>query len=535
MQNPLRLTEEQADRARRIAESGMMALAATSIAVFAKFFCKTLKLHDGHTSKQPFPCYVWSQDFYTAFQNGDDILWEKSRQMMATWTVAIALVWAAIFRYNHNYLVISQKEELVHDKKRTTNSILGKCEYIIANLPVRWRLQFEVQHMVIYNKRTKTAIKGEPTNANAGRSGAWNAIFLDEAAHNKHGEDIYGACASACYGPFILLSTPHPHHDIGEDVFSRLRWMKNCGGMTLLTTPWHMHPDRQCNHGPDDPHLTCWYAKEIEKLTDRQRAAEMDIEYGGSKTGRCFYPWDRSLFTGPVSYIPGMMVWRGWDFGVGRTAVVLCHVKWIRTLAGNNLPQVTIFDYLEDGNQDYKYYRKILGGWAEEYTDKSRCIDYGDPWMLESRESDLMSWKKNLERTDIEDLYPISVAPSPCRGVSIPNLIQNVCKFMRIVTDQDGKAVPLLIVSNTNPRCERIIMVIERYSFPTDDAGNVIDKKPIKNIFSHGADAFQYIAWKISPIQDIGRFIDDASSAEDYTASTLGKGALEELRAFAEE
>jgi len=525
----LRISREAKDRADRVINSALMMLSVTRLDIFAKHFCVTLNKTTRPSGPAPFPCHEWSKEFFRRFQDGESVLWEKSRQMQATWTVVIALVWALIFRAEHAYLVVSEKEEFVHDKKRTPNSILGKAGYIIDRLPKKWRDEFVVNHMVIYNKRTGSVIQGATANENAGRSGAWDGVFMDEAAHQRHGESILGSMNTACYGPLIMVSTPHPDHDIGEDVFSRLRWEKDHGGMVIMTTPWNIHPERLCNHGPEEPHVNCWYAKACERLTDRQIAAELNIEYGGSKQGRCFYSWDRNLYTGKAAYIPNQDVWRGYDFGVGRTAILIGHVKWIKTQAGNNLPQLTVFDYIESGDRSAYYYRRILGAKAEQYTVRSRMLDIGDPYILDQRHGDLKSWRDHMSRKSERAEYSVTVQPSPCVGVSTQNLISNTCKFMRTVIDEHGNVVPLLIVGD---HLDRLITVIERYAFPTDDYGRIISDKPDKNIFSHGADALQYLCWKISPIQDIASYEDDDLELEDYTAFSSGEGSLKELQAF---
>jgi len=467
-------------------------LAASDPAYFAREYAVTMRSAEEGVSEERFPVYPYLIPFFAAFENRENILWEKSRQMMGSWAVMIAFLWSILFRRNRTFSVVSEKEELVDDRAHTHNSLLGKIHVLARHLPPFMTRHLSIKRMVIHNGGPfNSTIKGETANPNATRSASLFGCLLDEASHMEYGEEIHTAAVRSCPWGRILLSTPNPEKDVGEDVFSRLRWSPNSAGYTVLTTHWRDHPE----------YTQEWYERECEQLTPRQIAAELDIKYGRDISGRCFYAWDRNDFASvKFDRVPGEKVYRTWDFGVGTCAVLLSHVRTVHTKAGNALSQIRVFDYVEDSGKPARYYRNLFEGQVSRYEKHTRVFDEGDPYMLDQRDSNLTSWFINLSQADPDAPYSIVVSPVDCVGVSIPNLIENTCKFMRTVELEDGTREPLLMVSS---HLTRVIECVENYHYPTNRKGEVMSDKPVKDQYSHIADDLQYRAWTVSPMKDL--------------------------------
>ena len=464
-----------------------MIRAETSLPIFVKHFCVTLNKDINRGQLFPYDRFSYThayfRHFVEAIAHADEkpiILWEKSGQMGASWSVAMSFVWACLFKRDIQALMISQKKDLVDDRFHTPNSLMGKCRYIIKHLPVKWSSGFSFMDMGIRHGHNNSTIVGETAQPDAGRGGAWSMAEMDEAAFNEFGEDNFKALRSRCYGPLIMTSTPNYRKAIGEDVFSRVRWETEGRLVKVLTTPWHMRPDRN----------QAWYDREIQTMTPAQIAAELDIGYGKANSAKCFYTFDRSQSVGKVEYMPGEPVYRSWDFGRGTTAVWTAQIKTLHAVTGRALLQLRLLEYFEGSGHGAAYYRDALADHAMRY-ERSRMIDIGDPWIMDTRHSNAATWRSELASSN-SGQYRIFVRPARCVTAGIENMIENVCRMCQTVELRNGAHEPLLVIDET---CKGGIIHLESYGYPTDRAGNRTGDKPIKDSHSHAADALQYLAW----------------------------------------
>jgi hypothetical protein len=111
----------------------------------------------------------------------------KCRDMGATWTFCKYLAHGWLFKYPFNALLLSRNKSLVDSK--SDDAMFSKIEFILRRLP-QWMMPegFSISDkrwnsdLILLNPVTRAQIKGESTNSNAGRSGRYTLIVIDEAA-----------------------------------------------------------------------------------------------------------------------------------------------------------------------------------------------------------------------------------------------------------------------------------------------------------------------------------------------------------------
>lgn len=492
-----------------------MLKAEKDIHEFVRRFCVTLNKDAGQEMPFPWERFRWTRPYFDLFLFGLDnpdqkltILWEKAAQMMASWSVMMSFLWALLFRHDIQGITISKKQELVDDRFHSPNSLLGKIRFAVPHLPAEWREKISWRNLGIECRANNSTVVAETAHPDAGRGGAWSMAELDEAAFNDYGEDNFKALKGRCYGPLVLTSTPNYRKAIGEDVFSRLRWQTESGLLKILTTPWHLHPDR----GP------AWFQRETETMTPAQVNAELLIKYGKGASSVCFYTWERIRNVRRLGYDPGLPIIRSWDFGVGMTAVVHAQLRTIHTATGRALKQIRVLSHYEAQGKAACHYRDVVAGDVGRWP-RARIFDIGDPYILDQRHANLDTWRTAMAEPSSQHPYQVTVRPAACMGVSIENLIENVCRLCQEVETKDGNREPQLVVDEG---CKDLILHLENYAYPTDRQGKRKSDKPVKDHHSHAADALQYLAWDQCPP---GRAVGfDKSMAESVEPASVDLG-----------
>ena len=109
---------------------------------------------------------------------------EKSRDVGASWLIALTFQYCWLFKPGWNFHIGSRKEELV-DKKGDISTLFEKLRFNLNWLPP-WMLPIgfsEKQHclyMRLINPENGNIITGESSNANFARGGRYRAILFDE-------------------------------------------------------------------------------------------------------------------------------------------------------------------------------------------------------------------------------------------------------------------------------------------------------------------------------------------------------------------
>jgi len=231
----------------------------------------------------PFISWVVQDEAVTAvmkcINEGDDINFEKSRDMGASWLLLAMCDWYFLFKDSANIGMASRKEDLV-DKQGDMDSLIEKIRYIHRTLP-GWMLpRMKDKFMFLHNLDYDTTLIGESTNADIGRGGRKTFYVVDEAAAIPNADRVEAALSAntACQ---IWASTPH-----GPNTQFHKRIKEGRGACVQL--PWWRHPEKA--HGAyqiqDEAGKVVWTSpwkkRQDEKFSRKTVAQEIEMDHGQS-------------------------------------------------------------------------------------------------------------------------------------------------------------------------------------------------------------------------------------------------------------
>ncbi len=438
---------------------------------FACKYCRTLDSDDSLNPVKLFPAYPFVKKLWDELASGDDVHIEKSRQMFVSWTVMTYFLHQTLFGDRKQLLAISSKQELVDDggKNSTPQSLLGKTRFVYDNLPLFLRLNKEGKELLAFSKLrilnldTGSALKGETSNPNAGRSGNYNNLLIDEAAFVPNSEALFTAARLACKRGIIICSTPNGKGNLHW----RIKYGNRDSGFKSVRLHWSEHPER------DDS----WYEKRRMSMTEEQAARELDINYDLSVAGRIYteFSYEKHVSHYNLSYDPLLPLYTSWDFGIGDPTAILF-------LQTDSFGHTYIIDEFQDSDKDTSYYaRKVVetvSNWGmtteEAETLLRDSTHYGDPAGAQ-RGARLESWI-----SDLRTRAGIHIRTKP--GVRKINKINKV----------------KLLLSNAelsiSPHCVKLIEAIQNYHRETDRYGRILSERPVHDWSSHFNDALQEYA-----------------------------------------
>lgn len=208
----------------------------------------------------------WVNDLWQNNQNG---LVEKTRQMGMSWLSVALAVTICLFNDDVKIGFGSRKEEYV-DKRGDSKSLFEKAKIFIELIPKEftggWSDRLHRKSMQIKFPNTNSTIIGE-SGDNIGRGDTTSIYFVDEAAFL---ERPYIAEASLAQGTRcrIDISTPN---GLANSFYEK----RVSGKVPVFTFHWRDDPRKN-----DD-----WYNDQVAKLDPVIVAQEIDINYNASVTG----------------------------------------------------------------------------------------------------------------------------------------------------------------------------------------------------------------------------------------------------------
>lgn len=168
-------------------------------------------------------------------ESDEDYLWEKSREMGATWMALILCDWGCLFHAWKKYLFISHSEQAV-DRPGDSSCLFWKIQFIHSHLPdwmtrgaFKRKLGFEFPH-------TKSSINGAANSERAGVGGRETVAVLDEFSKHPAADEIWGQTADT--GPRLVIGT---HYGVGSK-FHNLTLKPDIKKQVMH---WTQHPDKR--------------------------------------------------------------------------------------------------------------------------------------------------------------------------------------------------------------------------------------------------------------------------------------------------
>jgi hypothetical protein len=217
-----------------------------------------------------------------------DMLWEKSREMGATWLAIIMVVHLCLFHPNKRVLCLSHKEEAIHKPGDTKGTLFGKIDFLLSHLP-RWMSAGVKRNKLVYSFPNGSTITGGATTEAAGVGDRCSLILLDEFSkyRQKPAYEIFGATADT--GPRLFIGTHYGVSGCYYDLSQRR-------DMPKLVFHWTLHPEKRRGLYRSDPELPYGF-----EVLDLEYSYPADYDYvrtgkplGGP--GEIVTPW----YAGPA-------------------------------------------------------------------------------------------------------------------------------------------------------------------------------------------------------------------------------------------
>lgn len=182
----------------------------------------------------PFQEEAILQTIHRLYEDQDDMLWEKSREMGATWMALIIEDWTCLFHPWKKFLTISHSEQAV-DRAGDADSLFWKIRFMHEHLP-GWLLRGAAKQKLRFRyPATRSSLTGTATSERSGVGGRATAILLDE--FSKHRDDYAILGQTADTGPRLFIGT---HYGL-EQAFYGLTQRPD---MRKIIMHWTQHPEK---------------------------------------------------------------------------------------------------------------------------------------------------------------------------------------------------------------------------------------------------------------------------------------------------
>lgn len=430
---------------------------------FATHYCFTAKKTKDNYGQQNiqvvlYPEYGYLKKLLMSINETGNTIDEKSRQVMWSWSAMIDSLWNLIFTSNYSEKVISRKEILVDDggAASTIDSLFGRIRFMYDRLPSFLKPPLEFSTLKITNKATSSYIKGESSNAFAGRGGSYTKVKVDEASFIDNGESIFASIRPACPTNIKLGSTPNGKGNF----FARLRFDKD-SGFHVNTWHWKDNPDYSQE----------WFEESTRGYTEEQIAREYEIDYSGSVSGRVYWNFDGITQVKKLSYNKLLPLYVSLDPGIADPTAII----WLQKHPTTN--EVYVIEEFQTNNKPMDWYADLIKSKYNNNYQEIICDPAGKQRSVTKESVYSLFIKKGLRLS-----FPWQV--------DFANRIE--------ITRQ---VIPSLYVDK---RCTLFLDALNNYRFPTNDVGEPISEKPLHDRYSHIMSAFEFFCLKVRPIQAEG-------------------------------
>jgi len=174
---------------------------------FITHYCYTFDEHDGEHPYKLFPQKEYIRDLCDLFVTEDLLLIEKSRQMMATWTVCALALWFTMFREVTRTFVMSKKE-------KDADAIIDRIKSIYERLPEGIKKKYPADDFTYLNikwSKSNSIIQGLAQGPDQIRQYTASLVIMDEGAFQAKAAKTWEAIRPSLVGggKFVVISTPN--------------------------------------------------------------------------------------------------------------------------------------------------------------------------------------------------------------------------------------------------------------------------------------------------------------------------------------
>jgi hypothetical protein len=202
-----------------VKQAAHIELCKRDIAYWFNNFCYTFDPRQD-PAVMPFNLYEVQEWFAEVLlgkmEKQEDFGLEKSRDVGASWEIALTFEYCWHFRDGWNFHIGSRKEEFV-DKKGDISTLFEKIRFNLSYMPF-WMMPKGFQDdkhnlfMRLINPQNGNTITGESANANFARGGRYRAVLFDEFPVWDQAEAAWTS-ASQSTKCRIPIGTPNGKHN----------------------------------------------------------------------------------------------------------------------------------------------------------------------------------------------------------------------------------------------------------------------------------------------------------------------------------
>lgn len=269
---------------------------------------------------------------------GKSLMLEKSRDMGASWVVLFAILHCWLFMPGFQALIGSRTQDLVDNG--TMDCLFEKIEYMLDRLPFEPKGYSKDKcktFLKMVNPDNKNVIKGEAASPNFGRQGRYRVVLLDEMAFWENPNLSWSSCGESTRCRIAITTPPRKVNFAKALRFSGL--------VDVTTLLWKLHPLKDQE----------WYERAKAEKMPEELAAEVDINWEGSITGRV-YPEVAHVRVGSFPYRPDWPLYVAHDPGRSPDP---WSIGWFQV--NPDTGRYRLVDAWEKGGQDPEWWLPFFG------------------------------------------------------------------------------------------------------------------------------------------------------------------------------
>jgi hypothetical protein len=412
-----------------------------------------------------------SKEIIKAIEEGYDIPIEKSRKMGISLLAMAIFVWGWNF-WKYDFICGSEKAAKV-DTRGDIGSLLEKARYMVRTCP-KWLIPELDQKrwdksMLLIHPIHGAKIKGDANSVDFCRGDRARAILLDEFTAWQSTDRQAWASSSATAKCRIALSTPNYR---GKNCYYyQVILNAKKKGLPYLRLHWTLNKlfSDGLTYDEEGKPTSPWYEAEKKRSTSPQEiAAELDIDYDASNSGKVFADFDMEVnVVENLKYNPSLPLYCSWDFGLDATAIL-----WFQVDSKGLI--YVIDEYQNSGTSaegsDIFHYIDVIQ--SKSYQD---AIHYGDPHSGNNR---------NLAaRGQSNGSILIRNGIRFKKFKKVPKILERISAGRNMIKN--------LRISDT---CILFIDCLSSWSMKKQQSGNV-SSVPEHDIHSHLGDSYSYFCY----------------------------------------